>query len=139
MDEKGQASAELILVTLIVIVITAGLVNFISNETNQNQTGNLGQARMTGENIAEVVNTVYDNGPGYTINLTLPATPPLRVYVTNNTPSITVVCNGQNININVIPTNIQTNLTSLTNINTTNLTYTVKNINGAIVITNKTS
>ena len=104
MDEKGQASAELIFVTLIVIVIAAGLVNFISNETNQNQTGNLGQARMAGENIAEVLNTVYDNGPGYTINLTIPATPTLSAFVNSN--SLLILCAGQNISINTIPTNI---------------------------------
>ena len=104
MDNKGQASAELIFVTLIVIVIAAGLVNFITNETHQNQTGNLGQARMTGENIAEVVNTVYTNGPGYTINLTIPATPTLSASVNSN--SLSILCAGQNISINLIPTNI---------------------------------
>ena len=79
MDENGFASAELIFVTLIVIVIVGGLVTFISTETNQNQTGNLGQARVLGENVAEVVNTVYTNGPGYTIKLNIPSTPNLNV------------------------------------------------------------
>jgi hypothetical protein len=133
MDEKGFASAELIFVTLIVIVIIGGLVNFISNETNQNQTGNMGQARMTGENIAETVNTVYTNGPGYTINLNIPSTPNLNVCVSNSTDSLTVLLlNNQNVSIgqvtiNLIPTNIQTkNLTS-------GCSYNVTNNNGGIV------
>ncbi|AEG18070.1 hypothetical protein [Methanobacterium paludis] len=133
MDEKGFASAELIFVTLIVIVIVGGLVTSISNETNQNQTGNMGQARMTGENIAETVNTVYTNGPGYTIKLNIPSTPNLNVCVSNSTDSLTVLLlNNQNVSIgqvtiNLIPTNIQTkNLTS-------GRSYNVTNNNGRIV------
>jgi hypothetical protein len=130
LDEKGFASAELIFVTLIVIVIIGGLVNFISTETNQSQTGNMGQARVTGENIAEVVNTVYTNGPGYTINLTIPAT--LTAIVTGSTHSVTVIYKGQSIIVNLIPTNI--NDTTLTN-----GTYNVKNNNGTIEFSNQTS
>ena len=130
LDEKGFASAELIFVTLIVIVIIGGLVNFISTETNQSQTGNMGQARVTGETIAEVKNTVYTNGPGYTINLTIPAT--LTAIVTGSTHSVTVIYKGQSIIVNLIPTNI--NDTTLTN-----GTYNVKNNNGTIEFSNQTS
>ena len=128
MDKKGQMSADLIFVTLIAIVIMAGFVSFISNESQQNQTGNLGQARMQGEKIAEAVNTVYINGPGYTINLTIPSTPSFSASVDKDTHSLNVLCEGgQNININLIPTNID---------DTTNLTqghkYNVTNNNGLI-------
>ncbi len=131
LDEEGQASAELIFVTLIVIVIMAGLVNFITNETHQNQTGNLGQARMTGENIAEVVNTVYTNGPGYTINLSIPAT--VTATVTGSTHSVTVICNGQSIIVNLIPTNIKD--VTLNN----GSKYNVTNNNGTIEFSNLNS
>jgi hypothetical protein len=129
MDENGFASAELIFVTLIVIVIIGGLVNFISTETNQSQTGNIGQARVTGENIAEAVNTVYTNGPGYTINLTIPSTPNITANVNGNSHSVTVICNGQSTIVNLIPTNIK-------DITLSNGTYKVTNNNGTIEFLN---
>lgn len=128
MDKKGQMSADLIFVTLIAIVIMAGFVSFISNESQQNQTGNLGQARMQGENVAETVNTVYTNGPGYTINLTIPSTPSLTAIISGSTHTVTVNCENQNVVVNLIPTNIEDATLS------SGSSYIITNNNGTIQI-----
>ncbi|SCG85646.1 hypothetical protein [Methanobacterium congolense] len=72
LDNKGFATAELLFVTLIILVIMAGMLSLISGEMDKTQTGNLGQVRAEGEIIAEAINTAYLNGNGYTINLDLP-------------------------------------------------------------------
>lgn len=108
LDKKGQASVELILVTVVFIVIAASLIQLASSELNKSDTGNLGQARMIGESIAETINTVYINGPGYSSNLTLQNltnSAGYTVYVYSN--AINVIYNGNNITIKLIPTNVQ--------------------------------
>jgi uncharacterized protein (UPF0333 family) len=72
LDNKGFATAELLFVTLIILVIMTGMLSLISGEMDKTQTGNLGQVRAEGEIIAEAINTAYINGNGYTINLDLP-------------------------------------------------------------------
>lgn len=110
LDQRGQASIEFILVTLVALIIIGGMVSIVSNESQMTQTGDLAQARITGEKIAEVINTVYINGPGYNINLTVPNN--MTVYVNNptgNTTILTVISNatGQNISVKLIPKNVQ--------------------------------
>ena len=70
-DNKGQASAEFIFVTLIVILIIGGMVSLIGGTQDQTQSANVGAARIMGEKIAATVNTVYINGNGYSIDLDL--------------------------------------------------------------------
>ena len=129
-DNKGQVSAELILVTLVFLIIAMSLIQLGSSEMNKADTGNLGQARMMGEMVAETINTVYTNGPGYSANLTLPKIPnstaSYTVYVYSS-GNMSVVYQGNNISIDIIPTNIQ----SFTMTNNGTL-YTVKNNNGTI-------
>jgi uncharacterized protein (UPF0333 family) len=72
LDNKGFATAELLFVTLIILVIMTGMLSLISGEMDKTQTGNLGQVRAESEIIAEAINTAYINGNGYTINLDLP-------------------------------------------------------------------
>jgi hypothetical protein len=126
LDNKGQVSAELILVTVVFLFITASFIQLGSSEMNKTDTGNLGQARMAGEIAAETINTVYTNGPGYSANLTLPnSTPSYNVYVYSN-KNMSVVYNGNNITIKLIPHNIQNK-----NMNS-GQTYKVTNNNGTI-------
>ena len=128
-DDKGQASAELILVTVVFIVIAGSLASLTGSEMDKTDTGNLGQARMIGETVAETINTVYTNGPGYSANLTLPQLKSAYTVYIYNTGNINVLYNGNNMSIDVIPTNISSPV--LTN----GTSHQVRNNNGTIVIT----
>ena len=130
LDEKGFGSVEFILVTLVALIIIAGLANIVGTETNQVQTGDVAQTRMSGEKIAEVINTVYMNGVGYTISLNIPNT--TTVYINNPSGYLSVYSSksGANITVKIIPTNIQnTILTAGNNYNVTQAT------NGTIMFT----
>lgn len=110
-DEKGQASAELILVTVAFIVIAGTLISLTSSEMDKTDTGNVGQARMMGESIAETINMVYTNGPGYSANISLQnlsgsASYTVNVYTSNNTGYLNVNYGSNNITIKLIPTNV---------------------------------
>lgn len=133
LDKNGQVSAELILVTLVFLIIAGSLIQFASSQMDKTDTGNLGQARMVGEHVAETINNVYVYGPGYSANITLPnfpnSTDIYTVYVYSN-GNMSVVYNGNNITIDLIPTNIQ----SVTMKNNGTI-YTVRNNNGTIQFT----
>ena len=131
LDEKGQASIELILVTVVFLVIAGSLIQLASSEMDKSNTGNLGQARMIGETVAETINTVYINGNGYSVNLTLPNNIVFTASVVNGTGNSTLYINysSQIIPIKLIPNNIQ-------NKNMSNgQSYIVKNNNGTIIFT----
>ena len=107
LDQRGFGSIEFIFVSLIVFLIIGGLVSIVGNEMNQTQTGDVAQARVTGEKIAETINTVYINGMGYNITLTVPTG--MTVYVNNATGNVNVFSSstGKNISVKLIPKNVQ--------------------------------
>lgn len=110
-DNKGQVSAELILVTVIFLVMALGFINLTSNEMGKTQTGKLGEARMLGEKIAGTINTVYNNGAGYSINLDLPEADKLNFTATvNSTGYVTMKYGTQTIQIKLIPKKIDNQL-----------------------------
>ena len=125
-NNKGQASAELILATVVFLVICISFVSLISGEMDKTQTGELGQARILGEKIAETVNTVYINGKGYSANLDLPDDFNYKVYV-NNSGYINMEYNNQNITIKLIPVNCTSPVTM-----SPGESYIVRNVNGTI-------
>ena len=134
-DEKGQASAELILVTVVFLVIAGSLINLASSEMTKTDTGNLGEARMVGESLAETINTVYTNGPGYSANVTLQnlsnsASYTAYVYASNNVGYLNISYNNNNITIKLIPSMI----TSSGAMNS-GTTHQVTNNNGTITFT----
>lgn len=130
LDEKGFGSVEFLFVTLIVFIIIGGLVSIVGNETNQTQTGDIAQTRMTGEKMAEIINTVYINGMGYTIALTVPNN--TMVYINSPTGFLSIFSggSGKNISVKLIPKNVQT--TTLNGSKIYNVTY---NNNGNITFT----
>ncbi len=130
LDEKGFGSAEFIFVSLIALLLIAGLSTLVSNEINQTQTGDIAQTRMTGEKIAEIVNTVYIKGIGYTITLTVPSNTTVYVGDPEGFLSIYSSGNGANISIKVIPKSIQH--TTLNSGQTYNVTH---NTDGSITFT----
>ena len=125
-DNRGQASAELILATVVFLIISMSFVNLISGEMDKTQTGELGQARVLGEKIAETINTVYINGKGYSANLNLPDSFDYKVYV-NNTGYLNMEYNNQNITIKLIPVNCTNPVTM-----NPGESYIVRNVNGTI-------
>jgi hypothetical protein len=128
LDDRGFASAELIFVTLIVLMIIVGFTGLITSSQEKTQTGNLGEARIIGEKIAEAINTAYIYGDGYSVNLTLPPSPDITASVNNPPNYVTVIYGSQNVSIKLIPKNVQ-------NIDlTSNHIYTVTNSNGTIKI-----
>lgn len=136
LDNKGQASAELLFVTLVALIIFGTFVGLINTATNQTQIGSLGEARMQGEKIAEAINSVYSHGDGYAINITIPPTPKITASINNPTPgNVTVFYGTQNITIKLIALNVQTMDITSDPAGQVNYIYTIKNNNGTITIT----
>jgi hypothetical protein len=107
LDNRGFASAEIIFVTLIALIVMGGMVTLISSEMDKTQIGNLGQARILGEKVATTINTAYANGKGYSIDLSIPATPVVTISVNNVTPGYVNVTNaGKSIAIKLIAQNV---------------------------------
>jgi uncharacterized protein (UPF0333 family) len=107
LDENGQASVEFLFITLIVLILIGSFTSIIANEQNQTSTGNLAQARITGEMAAEAINTVYTNGVGYSVNLTVPNN--MTLYINSPPGYVTVdsLSYGQNVSVKFIPINVQ--------------------------------
>lgn len=139
-DEKGLATAELLFITLVALVIIAGSLSIINNEINISNSGDWGQVRVLGEKLAESVNTVYTNGNGYAINFTIPASsssfPALSANMTNSSGTGNIIMylgspgSPKNITIRLIPKSIQSSI-----ILTNNHNYLIKNNNGTIIVT----
>jgi hypothetical protein len=114
LDNRGFASAEIIFITLIALIIIGGMVTLLSSEMDKTQIGDLGQARILGEKIATTINTAYANGKGYSIDLNIPATP-YAISVNNVTPGYVAVSNaGKSVAIKLIPQSV-TPITLTTN------------------------
>ncbi|MGB9936938.1 MAG: hypothetical protein ACPK7O_04410 [Methanobacterium sp.] len=109
-DEKGVASAELLFVTLIFIIIAGSFVGLISSSMDNTQTGDLGKVRIVGEKIATTINTVYKNGAGYSIDLDLRDDVDYYADI-NSTGYVTMRYNGQSIPIKLIAIDNMENIT----------------------------
>jgi hypothetical protein len=134
LDDKGQGSVEVLFVIIIVFMITVIFVGVITSASDKAETGSLAEARMQGEKIATAINNVYNHGTGYSINITIPPSPNMTALVNQPSNYITVSSGGQQIQIKVIPININTtNITSDPN-GVNNIIYTVYNQNGTVYI-----
>jgi uncharacterized protein (UPF0333 family) len=141
LDNKGQFSAEFILISLIVIIIIGGFVSLIGSTMDKTQTANNGGARILGEKIAETINTVYINGNGYSADLDLrtmnnvlssnsvPFSFTATISNSSGTEIVTVSTGSSTSTINLIPKQISGTITM-----TNNNVYKVKNVNGSILI-----
>lgn len=134
LDNKGQGSVEVLFVIIIVFIVTIIFVGVITSASDKAETGSLAEARMQGEKIATAINNVYSHGPGYSINITIPPSPNMTAVVNQPPNYITVISGGQQIQIKVIPININTtNITSDPN-GINNIIYTISNQNGTVYI-----
>jgi uncharacterized protein (UPF0333 family) len=141
-DDKGQFSAEFILISLIVLIILGGLISLVGSTMDKTQTADNGGARIMGEKIAETINTAYVSGSGYSIDLDLrtmnqelssSGTPfSFSATITNTSAGYVVAITnaGVSSSVNVIPRRFN-GTSTLTN----NNLYHVKNVNGTIQIT----
>ncbi|MGC9516092.1 MAG: hypothetical protein ACP5C3_00165 [Methanomicrobiales archaeon] len=131
MDLKGQVSVDLLFATLIAIIIIGSFVSLISSETETTQTAELGRARMVGEKIAEAINTVYTNGNGYSINVSMPSTTDLDMTAQVTTSGyVNIAYQEKSTSIRLIP---RQNISSITM--TSGNRYNIRNNNGTITIT----
>jgi hypothetical protein len=143
LDDKGQATAEFIFVTLIAIIIIGSLVSVIGSNQAKTQAGDVAGASVMGQKIAETVNTAYINGNGYSLTLNLstlnyglnsayyPFAFTAGISNSTGTGVVTVTTGVSSVAINVIPT--QFNGSGSSNMNN-NHVYTVTNVNGTIQI-----
>ena len=143
LDNRGQASAEFIFITLIAVIVIGSLVSVIGSNQAKTQAGDIGSATVIGQKIAETVNTAYINGNGYSLTLNLstlnsglnssayPFAFTGAISNSTGTGVLTVTTGASSVNINLIPTKF--NGTSFSNLDN-NHKYTVTNINGTIQI-----
>lgn len=132
-DNKGLASAELLFIMLIALVIFGSMISLVGSGMNSTSTAEMGQARMTGERIVEALNMVYINGDGYSIDLDLQSDLNFIADVnsTGSDSTVTVYYGGKTVPIKFIAKNLDANYTL-----TSGNSYVVKNVNGIISITN---
>lgn len=133
LDKKGQASVELLFISLIALVIMASMLSLVGSELNQLNTADMGKARVLGEKVAGAINAVYVNGNGYSANLTIPAgitTTASIIQVNNSTDSVNVIYNNKTVSVKMIPQ--QVNNFNITTSTTTDRIITIKNENGVI-------
>ncbi|UTB32829.1 MAG: hypothetical protein NKF70_00665 [Methanobacterium sp. ERen5] len=143
LDDKGQFSAEFILISLIVLIILGGLISLVGSTMDKTQTADNGGARIMGEKIAETINTAYVGGNGYSIDLDLrtmnqelsstgsPFSFSANITKTGDVYVVAVTNAGVSSSVSVIPKKFNGTTTNLNNKNV----YHVKNVNGTIQIT----
>lgn len=131
LDDRGMATAELIFATFIALVVIGAMLGMVSDEINQNQVGNLGESRISGESIAEALNTVYINGNGYSAVIRLDPDPPFTAVIdsTGNSSNLTIFNSGQNVTIPIIPKRFNSSYTLTSGSN-----YQINNNNGTLGI-----
>jgi hypothetical protein len=140
-DDKGQFSAEFILISLIALIIMGGFISLIGSTMDKTQTADNGGARIMAEKIAETVNTAYVGGNGYSIDLDLrtmnqelssTGTPfSFTATITNTGTGYVVLVSNAGISSTV--TLIPKKFNGTSTMNNNNL-YHVKNVNGTIQI-----
>ncbi len=133
LDKQGQVSAELLFISLIVLVVMVGMLNLMSGEINQTSTGELGKARVLGEKMSGAINAVYTGGSGYSANFTITAgitAPESTIQVNDTSDTVDVIYNGNKVSIHVIPKNL-TNFETSTSSDTDKI-ITIKNDKGKI-------
>jgi uncharacterized protein (UPF0333 family) len=132
LDNRGLASAELLFVMLIALIIIGGMVSLINTQMSNTQTGDLGVARIQGEKIATAIDTAYKNGKGYSIDISFPQGENFVNFTANITDAgyLTMIYPGKTpIKIKLMTTKIYTNYTL-----NSNTKYRITN-NGNITIT----
>ena len=131
LDDKGMATAELLFVTLIALVIIGSMLSLVTTGINNQEIGSLGESRIAGETIAEALNTAYINGNGYSITIHLDPDPAFTAEIASagNSSTLTVYNSGKNVTIPIIPKRFNSTYTLTSGNN-----YQISNVDGTIYI-----
>ncbi|MCS4540727.1 MAG: hypothetical protein HY929_00155 [Euryarchaeota archaeon] len=126
MNKSGSISLEALLAFAILFALIATFAQLISERmSSASDLGLAGEAKMVGEKVATLIDTVYANGPGFQINTTLPdnlgtnyiiniSSQKLRVKIlTSYTGTSYITANISFIpkNVVVVPTSLGNNAT----------------------------
>jgi len=131
LDNKGMATAELLFVTLIALVIIGAMLGLVSTGINNQEIGSLGESRIAGETIAEAINTAYMNGNGYSVTIRLDPDPTFTAEIgsVGNSSTLTIYNSGKNVTIPIIPKRFNSSYTL-----SSGKDYQIINIDGNINI-----
>ncbi len=73
MDNRGVTTVDLIFATLLIIIVAVSIITVVSDRINTaSQVEELSKARITADNLSEVINSVYSSGTGHSVNVSLP-------------------------------------------------------------------
>ena len=72
MDQKGVLSVDLLLATLILLIVIGSLVGFVSQSVDVAESSDVAQAQALSDTIARSINSVYTDGDGSYLYITLP-------------------------------------------------------------------
>lgn len=131
LDNKGMATAELLFVTLIALVIIGAMLGLVTTGINNQEIGSLGESRIAGETIAEALNTAYINGDGYSVTIHLDPDPTFTAEIASagNSSTLTIYNSGKNVTIPIIPKRFNSSYTL-----SSGKDYQIINIDGNINI-----
>jgi len=131
LDNKGMATAELLFVTLIALVVIGAMLGLVSTGINNQEIGSLGESRIAGETIAEAINTAHINGNGYSVTIRLDPDPTFTAVVgsVGNSSTLTIYNSGKNVTIPIIPKRFNSSYTL-----SSGKDYQIINIDGNINI-----
>ena len=131
LDNKGIATAELLFVTFIALVVIGAMLSLVSTGINNQQVGSLGESRIAGETIAEALNTAYINGDGYSVTIHLDPDPAFTAEIisASNSSTLTIYNSGKNVTIPIIPKRFNSSYTL-----SSGKGYQIINIDGNITI-----
>lgn len=144
MDQKGQASVDLLFATFLLFIIVSSVINVISSGADTASNAQFSKAKVLADNLSRSIDSVYSNGNGQYLIFSLPGDFNYTVMVNN--PSIssnaTVAVSYNNNNnkraiSNLIPSsaNIADNYGSNQITMAPNEKYNITNNNGNITFT----
>jgi len=135
MDNQGIMTVDLIFATLLIVILIGSIITIISERMDaSSQIEELGKARITAENVAEVINNVYSGGSGHSATINLPDNIAGKDYYLNvNSSGVYITVDGMIGKACIAPKKFSaSNSLRETQIIIHNgKGYTIKNVNGS--------
>ena len=133
MDSHGAVSVDFIFATLIILIISVGIIALATERMDATKEAELGSARILAEYVAEAINKAYSGGNGHMVNITLPSNINNRTNysITVNSSGVYIRIDGRTGKAYIASKRITTNPTSPTDANITmypNNTYYIRNV-----------
>lgn len=103
MDQKGQASVDLLLATLIILILVSSIATVISKGMDSANGAEFSKAKVLADNVARSIDSVYSNGYGqYTI---FESPTDFNYTVIVNSSGVNVIYNNKTSTSSIIPSN----------------------------------